>query len=98
MVARRTPESTLRSLSKVTGAIVYQTADEVDTATKCTVERQRHNDVWYLFAQGKVKSDEATLVLRGATTHTLEEVERGFDDALGVVSLVPMYTTVVCVT
>jgi chaperonin GroEL (HSP60 family) len=88
MVARRTPESTLRSLSKVTGATVYQTAEEVDTATKCTVERQRHNDVWYLFAQGSVKSDEATLVLRGATTHTLEEVERGFDDALGVVSLV----------
>ena len=88
MVARRTPESTLRSLSKVTGATVYQTAEEVDTATKCTVERQRHNDVWYLFVQGNVKSDEATLVLRGATTHTLEEVERGFDDALGVVSLV----------
>jgi len=88
MVARRVPESTLRSLSKVTGATVYQTADEVDTATKCTVERQRRNDVWYLFVQGNVKSDEATLVLRGATTHTLEEVERGFDDALGVVSLV----------
>jgi len=88
MVARRVPESTLRSLSKVTGATVYQTAEEVDTATKCTVERQRHNDVWYLFVQGTVKSDEATLVLRGATTHTLEEVERGFDDALGVVSLV----------
>jgi len=32
--------------------------------------------------------NEATLVLRGATSHTLEEVERGFDDALGVVSLV----------
>ncbi len=88
MVARRVPESTLRSLSKVTGATVYQTAEEVDTATKCTVERQRRNDVWYLFVQGNVKSDEATLVLRGATTHTLEEVERGFDDALGVVSLV----------
>ena len=88
MVARRTPESTLRSLSKVIGATVYQTPEEVDTATECSVERQRHNDVWYLFVQGTVKSDEATLVLRGATTHTLEEVERGFDDALGVVSLV----------
>lgn len=88
MVARRVPESTLRSLSKVTGATIYQTPEEVEEATECTVERQRHNDVWYLFVQGDVKSDEATLVLRGATSHTLEEVERGFDDALGVVSLV----------
>jgi len=88
MVARRVPESTLRSLSKVTGATIYQTPEEVEEATECTVERQKHNDVWYLFVQGDVKSDEATLVLRGATSHTLEEVERGFDDALGVVSLV----------
>ena len=88
MIARRVPESTLRSLSKVTGATIYQAPEEVEEATVCTVERQKHNDVWYLFVQGDVKSDEATLVLRGATTHTLDEVERGFDDALGVVSLV----------
>lgn len=88
MVARRVPESTLRSLSRVTGATIYQTPEEVEGHTECTVERQKHNDVWYLFVQGDVKSDEATLVLRGATSHTLEEVERGFDDALGVVSLV----------
>ncbi len=88
MVARRVPESTLRSLSKVTGATIYQTPEEVEGHTECTVGRQKHNDVWYLFVQGDVKSDEATLVLRGATSHTLEEVERGFDDALGVVSLV----------
>jgi chaperonin GroEL (HSP60 family) len=88
MVARRVPESTLRSLSRVTGATIYQTPEEVEGHTECIVERQKHNDVWYLFVQGDVKSDEATLVLRGATSHTLEEVERGFDDALGVVSLV----------
>jgi archaeal chaperonin len=88
MVARRVPESTLRSLSRVTGATIYQTPEEVERHTECIVERQKHNDVWYLFVQGDVKSDEATLVLRGATSHTLEEVERGFDDALGVVSLV----------
>ena len=88
MVARRVPESTLRSLSRVTGATIYQTPEEVERHTECIVERQKHNDVWYLFVQGDIKSDEATLVLRGATSHTLEEVERGFDDALGVVSLV----------
>jgi len=88
MVVRHTPESTLKALSKVTDSVVCQTPEEVEEATECTVERQKHNDVWYLFVQGDVKSDEATLVLRGATSHTLEEVERGFDDALGVVSLV----------
>ena len=88
MVARRVPESTLHSLSRATGASIYQTPDEVVESTKAGVVREKRNDVWYLFVQNEHESKEATLILRGATTHTLDEVERGFDDALGVVSLV----------
>jgi len=88
MVVRRVPESTLRSLSRVSDAPIFQTPEEVEFAAPVTVNRERHSDVWYLFVSGEKESSVATLILRGATTHTLEEVERGFDDALGVVSLV----------
>ncbi len=88
MVVRHTPESTLKALSKVTDSVVCQTPEEVESASKATVSRQKHNDVWYLFVSSDNKHSEASLVLRGATSHTLDEVERGFDDALGVVSLV----------
>ena len=88
MVARRVPESALLSLSRATGAMIYQTPDEVVESTHAGVVREKRNDVWYLFVQNDYDSKEATLILRGATSHTLDEVERGFDDALGVVSLV----------
>ena len=88
MVVRRVPESTLRSLSRVSDSPIFQTPEEVEFAAPVTLKRERHSDVWYLFVSGEMESSVATLILRGATTHTLDEVERGFDDALGVVSLV----------
>jgi len=97
MAVRRTPESTLRALSRVSNLPIAQSPDEIETAGEVLITRERKNDIWYLFVSPGIdkktgdelySSDEATLVLRGATSHTLEEVERGFDDALGVVSLV----------
>tara|TARA_R110000751_G_scaffold307884_1_gene433601 strand:- start:3757 stop:5259 length:1503 start_codon:yes stop_codon:yes gene_type:complete len=88
MMVRRTPTSTLRSLSRCTGASIYQSPDEIEEATHAGVVREKHDDVWFLFVNNDNDSSEATLILRGATSHTLEENERGFDDALGVVSLV----------
>lgn len=88
MVVRRTPTSTLRSMAHSTGATIYQTPDEIEEATIAGVVREKHNEVWFLFVQNDNESTSATLILRGATSHTLEENERGFDDALGVVSLV----------
>lgn len=97
MVVRRTPESTLRALSRLSNLPIVQSPDDIDGVGEVFLSRERKNDIWYLFVSPGIdtktgdemyKSDEATLVLRGATSHTLEEVERGFDDALGVVSLV----------
>ena len=88
MVVRRMPESVMRSLSRMTGLEIVQTPEEIEGTADVSITRERKNDVWYLFVNGENESKEATLVLRGATSHTLEEVERGFDDALGVVSLV----------
>ena len=88
MVVRRMPESVMRSLSRMTGLDIVQVPEEIEGNADVSIARERKNDVWYLFVNSKEESEEATLVLHGATSHTLEEVERGFDDALGVVSLV----------
>jgi len=82
------PESVMRSLSRMTGLDIVQVPEEIEGSADVSIARERKNDVWYLFVNSKEESEEATLVLHGATSHTLEEVERGFDDALGVVSLV----------
>tara|TARA_R100000315_G_scaffold62379_1_gene43620 strand:- start:42 stop:1565 length:1524 start_codon:yes stop_codon:yes gene_type:complete len=87
-VVRRLPESTMRALSSTLGVSVSQTPADVECSAKGMVYSERHYDVDYLFVQGEIDSDQSTLVLRGATTTTLDEIERGFDDALGVVSLV----------
>ena len=87
-VVRRLPESTLRALSNTLGIPVSQSVEDFEDSTTIRVSRQKHNDVYYLFIVGEAESDQSTLVLRGATQSTLDEMERGFDDALGVVSLV----------
>jgi len=88
MVVRRVPESSLRAMSRMANIPIVQYPEEIESASQVLITRERKNDVWYLFVSSENESNEATLVLRGATSHTLEEVERGFDDALGVVSLV----------
>ena len=85
---RNLPQSTMRALSATLGLSVAQTPSDIECAAQAKVHKERHFDVNYIFVQGVVDSDQSTLVLRGATTTTLDEIERGFDDALGVVSLV----------
>jgi len=87
-VVRRLPESTMRALSSTLGLPIAQTPSDIECSAQGSVHTERHYDVDYLFVQGEIDSDQSTLVLRGATTTTLDEIERGFDDALGVVSLV----------
>jgi len=87
-VVRRLPESTMKALSSTLGLSIAQMPSDVECAAKGKIHKQRHYDVDYIFVEGMVDSDQSTLVLRGATTTTLDEIERGFDDALGVVSLV----------
>lgn len=87
-VIRRLPESTMRALSATLGIQAAQNPSDIECAAVGRVLREKHHDVYYQFVSGKVDSDQSTLVLRGATTTTLDEIERGFDDALGVVSLV----------
>tara|TARA_A100001201_G_scaffold137184_1_gene126834 strand:- start:4511 stop:5986 length:1476 start_codon:yes stop_codon:yes gene_type:complete len=85
-VVQRVPESTMRRLSNELGAPTHMFPDATSTTGTAFISRETYNDVPYLFLHAQNK--EATLVLFGATQSTLDEIQRGFDDALGVVSLI----------
>ena len=87
-VVRRVSESTMRALSNTVNIPIAQTVDDIDSVGIIDITREKHDDVYYLFVEGKEDNDQSTLILRGATPSTLDEIERGFDDALGVISLV----------
>ena len=78
MVVRRMPESSMRALGRMSGLDIVQVPEEIEGAADVSITRERKNDVWYLFVGSDEENEEATLVLHGATTHTLEEVERGW--------------------
>jgi archaeal chaperonin len=88
LVCRRVPESTMKRLSSELGYPVHTIPEEDMGPIGAVIEKKTYNDVPYLFVCSNLASSEATLVLFGATQSTLDEVQRGFDDALGVVSLV----------
>lgn len=87
-VCRRVPPSTMKRLCNEFGVDAYHTPESDMELCEALIDRRRYNDVDYLFVSNNLASSEATLVLFGATQSTLDEVQRGFDDALGVVSLV----------
>ena len=88
-VVRRLPESTMKGLSTTLGINIAQNPDDIEDVAHGKVEKVKHDDINYFFvASDTHESNQSTLILRGASPSTLDEVARGFDDALGVVSMV----------
>jgi len=85
-VIQRVPESTLRRLSKELKCPIHMIPDSTCSTGVGFITKENYNGVSYLFVHSS--NTESTLVLFGATQSTLDEVQRGFDDALGVVSLI----------
>jgi len=85
-IVHRVPQSTMDRLAKELDTPVFSTPDATCITGHGFISKETYNDVDYLFIHAT--NTEATLVLFGATQSTLDEVQRGFDDALGVVSLV----------
>lgn len=94
-VVKRVPESVMQALSKSTGFPVYHSPSDDMNEQMTVVEEREIDDVKYLFVSGKGDSPVKTLVIRGSTRTTLDETERGFDDALGVASIIHNGGTVV---
>jgi|14BtaG_2_1085337.scaffolds.fasta_scaffold00962_4 thermosome len=86
-------KSELSSVAKATGAVVISDLDDLvdadlGSAGHVIEERIGENLMVRIGGVSEVDSRAVTVILRGATTHVVEEIERAFDDALGVVSLV----------
>ena len=86
-------KSEMSSVAKATGAVVISDLDDLvfdDLGSAgCVVEeRIGENMMVRIGGVSSVDTKAVTVILRGATSHVVEEIERAFDDALGVVSLV----------
>ena len=84
-VAHRIPESSLTALCKLLNVTVAHTPEDLNEAVDAEVECKTIGDMKYIVVEGA--GEVTTLILRGATKQTLDETERGFEDALGVVCL-----------
>jgi len=85
-VAHRVPPTTLDAMSALLDTPIAHTVEDIGGVTQPTeLEQRTIGDMDYIVVAGK--GNVTTLVLRGATRQTLDETERGFDDAIGVVCL-----------
>ena len=93
---KRVKKSDMESLARLTGASYVSKVEEIDTddlGIASHVGEMRFGEHRCTI----VRSDEAksvTVCLRGATAHSSAEVERAFDDALGVTSIASVETVV----
>ncbi|WP_424357036.1 thermosome subunit alpha [Methanocella sp. MCL-LM] len=91
MAARRVKESDLKLLAKATGAKVSTSLDELtkdDLGAAGLVEERKIGDEGMIFVE-KCKNPKAvSFILKGATTHVVDELDRAIHDALRVVGVV----------
>ncbi|MFW5746310.1 MAG: thermosome subunit alpha [Nanoarchaeota archaeon] len=86
MAMRRVKKTDMDALSASTGARIISNLDEITTAdlgsAQC-VEEMRVDEEFYTYVTGCRKKDIVTLLLHGGTEHTVAEIKRGMEDALG---------------
>lgn len=86
-VVHRIPESDMTALSHLFDISPAHSPDDITSVGEGQIIQKSIGDMKYVIAEKEGDSSVTTLVLRGATKQTLDETERGFEDALGVVSL-----------
>ncbi|MEF8979209.1 MAG: thermosome subunit beta [Haloarculaceae archaeon] len=87
LAIRRAKKSDLEFLSEVIDAAIVSDLDAVSTADlgSASIRRDEDAELFYVEGAGDV-SHGVTLLLRGSTEHVVDELERGVNDALDVVS------------
>jgi thermosome len=86
LAVRRTKKSDVQFLRDVIGAAVVS---DLESATaedlgRATITRDERDGLFYV--EGDEDAHGVTLLLRGSTDHVVDELERGIEDALDVVS------------
>ena len=88
--ARRVAKSDLEALSKATGARLISNIDnmnESDLGSAGSVEEIRVGDRPLIKVTDTPAQGAVSVLLRAPTQHVVDEINRAFDDAIGVVSI-----------
>jgi len=88
-VVTRVPETDMQAISVLTETPIAHMTEDVDPASlnEATVSENTIGDIRFVSVCVDDAPNVATLVLRGATRQTVDELERAFDDAIGVVAV-----------
>ena len=92
LAVEKVPKSDIEALSRTTGASILNNLEDVrageDVLGECgLVEEKKVGELPMVFFENPAKAVPVTLILRGGTVPFVEEIERAFDDAVGVVSV-----------
>ncbi len=85
---RRIPESDMEKLARATGGKIISNLSEImaDQLGKAeAVEEIKKGEDKVTYVRGCVNPRAVTIVLRGGTSHVIDEIERAVKDGLGVV-------------
>lgn len=88
LAVRRIKKSDVERIHKATGAAIVskiQNLTKADLGKAKIVEQRLVGEDKMLFIEGTPKSSVATLLVRGGTSHVVDEVDRALNDALYVV-------------
>jgi len=87
LAIRRTKKSDIKFLKNVLGGSVVSDVDSVtaDDLGNGSVRRDEEDELFYVEGTGD-EVHGVTLLLRGSTDHVVDELERGINDAIDVVS------------
>ncbi|MHA1588574.1 MAG: thermosome subunit alpha [Candidatus Thorarchaeota archaeon] len=94
LAVRRIKKSDVERIHKATGAAIVskiQNLTKADLGKAKIVEQRLVGEDKMLFIEGTPKSSVATLLVRGGTSHVVDEVDRALNDALYVVRDIVIY-------
>ncbi len=87
--ARRIKKSDMEKLARATGGNIISNLDDLsnkDLGYAALVEEKKFSDEEMTYVTGCKKARSVTLLIRGGTSHVVDEVERAIKDAIGDIS------------
>ena len=90
MAIRRAKKSDMEALSKATGGKIITNIDDLssdDLGYASKVDERKIGESDMIFITGCKDAKSVSVLLRGGTEHVIDEINRAFDDAIGVVAV-----------
>ena len=87
---RRAKKSDMEALSKATGGKIITNVDDLlpeDLGFASKVDERKIGESDMVFITGCKDAKSVSVLLRGGTEHVIDEINRAFDDAIGVVAV-----------